>query len=265
LVEKIKSYNSQIKFLDLNQHLSRLRMIKQLPEIEAITRAINITSSAIKEVTRPSKLSKYNYEYEIEADLTRGMRRRGADQHAFEPIIAGGRRACTLHNVSNNARLNSSDLILIDTGAEFEHYAADITRTYSLSGKATKRQQSVYNAALEVHDYAISLLKPGVLIKDYEQKVENFMGEKLRELGLIKIIDKENVRQYYPHATGHFLGLNVHDTGDYNLPLEPGVVLTVEPGIYIPEENIGVRIEDDILITTTNNKVLSGNLSHSLR
>src|SRR5207249_1904686 len=152
----------------------------------------------------------------------------------------------------------------VDIGAEVEHYASDITRTHSI-GTPSRRQRAVHEAVLEVQKYGFSLLRPGVLMREYEESIEHFMGEKLRELGLIKTITHENVRTFYPHATSHFLGLNVHDIGDYDRPLEPGVVLTVEPGIYIAEEGIGIRIEDDVLITETGIKVLSDKLSRDLQ
>jgi Xaa-Pro aminopeptidase len=206
---------------------------------------------------------KYAQEYEIEADLTRGFRRRGAMGHAFEPIVAGGERACTLHNVANNGQLSSDELLLLDVGAEVRHYAADITRTYSI-GTPSRRQQAVFDAVLEVQQFAFSLLKPGALLKENEQQIEQFMGEKLRELGLIKNIEHDEVRKFYPHSTSHFLGLNVHDIGDYSRPLEPGMVLTVEPGMYIPDEKIGVRIEDDVLITDDGYEILTDRLPRSL-
>src|SRR5690606_4788889 len=157
--------------------------------------------------------------------------------------------ACVIHNMDNNDPIKTGDLLVLDVGAEVENYSADITRTLAPGGKASKRQKAVYAAVLAVQDYAFSLVKPGALLKDNEQKVEQFMGEKLRELGLIKSIDRDSVRQYFPHATSHFLGLDVHDVGDYSQPLAPGMVLTVEPGIYISDEAIGVRIEDDLLVT----------------
>lgn len=264
LVSRLKSYKNELELLDLGPHLSRLRMIKQPVEVAAIQKAIDITVSSLKVALSASKLAKYRYEYELEAELSRGFRRLGSDGHAFEPIVASGERACTLHNVKNCGSLHKNQLVVVDVGAEVEHYAADITRTVSV-GTISRRQQAVYNAVLEVQDYAISLLRPGTLLKDYEQLVEHFMGEKLRELGLIKTINHENVRKYYPHATSHFLGLNVHDVGDYDRPLEAGIVLTVEPGIYIKQESIGVRIEDDVLITPTGNKLLSNKLSRELR
>lgn len=263
LTARLKSYNDELELLDLNSHLARLRMIKQPVELAAIQTAINITISAIKETVRPAKLRRYGYEYELEAQISQGFRRRGANGHAYEPIVASGARACTLHYVANDGPLSTDELVLIDVGAEVEHYAADITRTVSLSSPS-RRQQAVHASVLEVQSFAFSLLKPGILMKDYEQQIEHFMGEKLRELGLIKTINHGNVRKFYPHSTSHFLGLNVHDVGDYEHPLESGMVLTVEPGIYIPEEGIGVRIEDDVLITTRGIKILTQKLPRDL-
>jgi Xaa-Pro aminopeptidase len=260
---RMKDYNPNIELLDLRPHLSRMRMIKQSAELKAIQGAIDITIASFKDATRLTRLAKYAYEYELEAAITQGFRRRGASGHAFEPIVASGQRAVTLHNMSNNGALMADELIVVDIGAEVEHYAADITRTIALK-TVSRRQRTVHEAVQEIHNYALDLIKPGVFLKDYEQQIEHLMGEKLRELGLIKTITHENVRHYYPHSTSHFMGLNVHDIGDYDRPLEPGVVITVEPGIYIPEEGIGVRIEDDVLITPKGNKILSNKLSREL-
>lgn len=252
LISNLKDTNKSLELLDLRPHLVRMRSVKQPPELEAIQTAIDITIAAFKKVER--KLSKYNFEYEIEADLSRGFRRKGALGHAYSPVVAGGANTCTLHH-SASAGLKPGPLY-IDAGAEYQHYAADITRTYFLGG-ATKRQAKVYQAVLDVQAFAKSLLKPGVKIREYEAEVEQFMGEKLRELGVIKLIEKETVRKYFPHATSHSLGLDTHDVMDYERPLEAGMVLTVEPGIYIPEEGLGVRVEDDILITKEGIKILS--------
>jgi len=263
LAKRLKVNNPELELLDLAPHLGRLRIIKQAIEIETIQAAIDITSKTIKQALQTKKLGKYTHEYQLEAEISRGFRSHGATGHGFDPIVASGERACVLHNVANNGPFAADELVVVDVGAEIEHYSADITRTIAI-GNASRRQQSVHAAVLEVQSYAIDLLKPGTLMKDYEQQIEHFMGEKLRELGLIKTISHENVRAYYPHATSHFLGLNVHDVGDYDRPLEPDTVLTVEPGIYIPQEGIGVRIEDDILITFKGNKVLSGKLPREL-
>ncbi|HEX7963541.1 MAG TPA: aminopeptidase P N-terminal domain-containing protein [Candidatus Saccharimonadales bacterium] len=265
LIKRLKTVNPDIELLDLRQHLARLRMVKQPEELAALQRAIDITNDTLKEVVRPARLAKYAYEYEVEADITRGFRRRGASGHGFSPIVAGGLRACTMHHIANDAQLSSDELVVLDVGAACDHYVADISRTISLNGRASRRQQQVYEAVCEAQDYAYSLLKPGVKIREYEKEMEHFVGEKLRELGLIKSITSEAVReQFFPHATSHFLGLDAHDAGDYDEPLKPGVVITVEPGIYIRDEAIGVRIEDDVLITETGCDVLSKKLPREL-
>jgi Xaa-Pro aminopeptidase len=264
LIRRLRAINGDLELLDLRQHLARMRSVKQPVELQAMQRAIDITIETLKEIRRPKQLAKYAYEYEVEADITRGFRRRGALGHAFTPIVASGPRACTLHNIRNNAALSSDDLITLDVGADFEYYAADLTRTYALGGKPSRRQQQVHEAVLAAEDYAYSLLKPGVFYKDYEKQMEQFVGEKLRELGLIKSIERDIVREFFPHATSHFLGLDTHDAGDYAEPLQAGMVLAVEPGIYIPAEGIGVRIEDNVLITKDGIEVLSQALPREL-
>ncbi|RTK95382.1 M24 family metallopeptidase [Candidatus Saccharibacteria bacterium] len=257
LMEKIKTLNPDIEPLDLRQHLAVMRMIKQPAELAAIQKAVDTTVKTFQEIQK--KLPKLRYEYEVEALLGYGFRRRGADGHAYSPIVGVGQNACTLHYEENNDPLTENQLLLIDAGAQVNRYAADITRTFAI-GQPTKRQRQVYDAVLEVHEFALTNLKAGISIRDNEKTVEQFMGEKLRSLGLIRNVEREEIRKYYPHATSHFLGLDVHDGGDYDKPLESGVVLTVEPGIYIPEEGIGIRIEDDVLITATGIDVLSAKL-----
>jgi len=264
LIDRMKEANEHLEVLDLRNHLARMRMVKQPIEIEAIQKAIDMTVVTLKDIMKPKKLAKYAYEYEIEADLSCGFRRFGTMGHAFSPIVASGIRTCTLHHMRNSEALVSGEPLVLDVGAQADYYAADITRTVIIGGAPTKRQQQVYDAVKDVQDYAFSLLKPGVVIREYEKQIETYMGEKLRELGLIKTIDADKVRHYFPHATSHFLGLDTHDSGDYDHPLEPGVVLKVEPGIYIPEEQLGVRIEDDILITEDGIKNLSGHLPREL-
>lgn len=259
----IKQFDKNLKIVDITMHLARMRMIKQAPELAAIQAAIDITTDTIIDATKSLKTKPYAYEYQLEAEIGRGFRGRGASGHAFEPIVAGGDRACTLHNIANNSKLKPEELIVIDVGAEVEHYAADITRTVCM-GQVSARAQAIHKAVAEVQEYAFSLLKPGIKLQDYEKNVESFMGQKLFELGLIKTINHKNIRKYFPHATSHFLGLNVHDAGDYEMPLQAGMVITVEPGIYVAKEKIGVRIEDDVLITKTGIKVLSKRLSREL-
>jgi len=261
LVDKIKSYNKDIDLLDLRNHLTLMRSIKQEPELEAMQHAIDITISTLKAVSKDG-FSGFGTEYEVEAAITADFRKRLAT-HGYSPIVAGGHNACTLHYVQNNDELHKDELLLLDVGAEVENYSADLTRTYSF-GEPNKRQQKIFEAVCAVQDYAIGLLKPGVIIKQYEKQIESFMGDKLCELGLIKTVSHEAVREFYPHATSHFLGLDVHDVGDYEKPLQPGMVLTVEPGIYVPSEGIGIRIEDNILITEDGLKVLTAGLPKCL-
>ncbi len=257
-----------IELLDIRSDIASLRVIKQPAELAAIEEAIQITSDSLLFVTAPEQFALYHDEYEIEADLTREFRRRGACGHAFAPIIAGGKRACTLHNVANEAPILPDTLMVLDVGAEVSHYAADITRT-KIYGQPTDRQKEVFDAVLDVQRYALTLLKPGVLLKEYEAQVATYMGETLQKLKLVTLTgdaehDQRAIRTYYPHSTSHFLGLDVHDVGDYTLPLRSDMVLTCEPGIYIPEEGIGVRIEDDVLITTEGVRVLTETLSRDM-
>lgn len=263
LAARIRTVGDRPKFNDISSKLARLRMIKQPAELKAIQAAIDITVESVKGALRHARRRNYGYEYELEAEITAGFRRRGADGHSFEPIIAGGKRACTLHNVANDGALKRGELVIVDVGAEVEHYAADITRTISL-GKPSKRQEEIHAAVLDVQKFALSLLKPGAKLKDYEKQVRHHMGEKLQQLGLIKSNTPKDVAKFYPHGTSHFIGLYVHDAGDHDRPLEPGVVVSCEPGIYIPKEGIGVRIEDDVLITKDGSKVLTDKLSRSL-
>jgi Xaa-Pro aminopeptidase len=253
--DRLIRHTPDLEILDIRRDLARLRMIKQPEELIAIQAAIDITVTTLKEVLKQPRAI-YHYEYEIEADITRGFRRRGALGHAFEPIIASGQRACTLHYLDNNGAQSPDDLFVVDVGANVCGYAADITRTLAVT-TPTKRQKDVVLAVKEAHSYALSLLKPGVSFRTYENKMERFIGAKLKQLGVIDNLKKDNIRRYFPHATSHFLGLNPHDAGDYSQPIQPGYVLAVEPGIYLPKEGIGVRIEDDVLITENGNKNLS--------
>jgi Xaa-Pro aminopeptidase len=263
MMERIKQHVPDLQLIDIRTDLAALRMIKQEPEIAALQSAIDITSAALNVVLTPENLGAFRHEYEIEAEVFREFRKRGATGHSFEPIVAGGKNACTLHNVANNSALQAGQLLVCDVGAEAEQYAADITRTVSL-GPATERQQAVYDAVQATQTYALSLLRPGALLKDYEESVAQFMGDQLIKLKVIKKPTNESIREFFPHASSHFLGLNVHDVGDYTKPLEPGVVLTCEPGIYIKGESIGVRIEDDVLITAGGNRVMTADCRKGL-
>lgn len=244
LLDNLKKHRSA-ELVDIRKDIARLRQIKQPCEIDAIKKAIEITEFALRKVTK--KFDKYKFEYQMVADITGEFIRRGAQGHGYTPIVASGKNATTIHYVDVNGSIKANDLVLFDVGSEFKNYSADISRTYCLA--ASKRQKQVYQAVIDAQKYAFRLLKPGVKLREYENKVDEYMGVKLVELGLIKNADdKKAIKKYYPHLTSHFLGLDVHDAADYDMPLAPGMVLTVEPGIYIQEEGIGVRIEDDVLI-----------------
>ncbi len=257
LKERLRRTNPGLKTRDVREAFVQLRMIKQPEEIAEIQRAIEITETAIKSLIR--RLPKIEYSYEAVAWLDYEYVRMGARGNAFQTIVASGPEATLVHSFANGGKIYKNQLLLIDTGAEVNNYAADISRTLPV-GRATKRQQAVLQACLRAHDYAISLIKPGVAFREYEKMVEKFVGDELKKLGLIKVRSRKAIRKYFPHATSHYLGLDTHDIGDYHTEFAENMVLAVEPGIIIPEENIGVRIEDDILVTKNGSRLLSKNL-----
>jgi Xaa-Pro aminopeptidase len=247
---------------DCRKELSHLRAIKQPEEIARMKKAINLTVGAFDNAK--VSLAKAKYEYEVEADFTHYFRARGAKGHAYDPIVASGKNACTLHYVENNAKLKKRELLLLDIGVRHEGYAADITRTYAL-GEPTKREREVHAAVQEAQAEIISLLKPDLSVEYYQRSVDTIMTDAIMRLGLMSSRDdQKKYRKYFPHAVSHGLGVDVHDSLGAPRSLLSGMVLTVEPGIYIPEESIGVRIEDDILITETSHINLSARLSTDL-
>ena len=229
---------------DVRGDIVRLRAIKQQVELDAMTKAINLTVEAFRNVKE--QLATYEYEYQIEADFTHIFRRVNA-RHAYEPIVASGVNACTLHYDKNEAGLKDSDLVLLDIGAQVEGYPADITRTYSVGGRPSTRQHAVHAAVRDAHTKIVELLQPGVSFEQYQKNVDEIMKSALRSLDLLRTT--ADYRRYFPHAISHGLGIDVHDSLGGFETFHPGMVLTVEPGIYIPEEGIGVRLEDDIIIT----------------
>ncbi len=261
LLDALKKHR-KAEIVDIRKQLAYMRQIKQEPELRALKHAIKITGVALETVRR--RVQRYKFEYEVAADITREFMKRGVREHAYQPIIACGENATTIHYIDNNQPIDAAGLLLLDVGAEVCNYSADITRTFAVS-KPTKRQRAVYEAVMRVQQAAFDRLKPGVDMKQYEQSMDGVMANELKKLGLLDDIDdKKKIKKYYPHLTSHFLGLDTHDAADYGKPLEPGMVLTVEPGIYIPEEGIGIRIEDDVLVTKTGIEVLSSDLSAAL-
>jgi Xaa-Pro aminopeptidase len=241
--------------------LKELRGVKQIDEIEVVQKAIDITHNAferILKVIRPGIM-----EYEIEAEVVHSFISQGASGEAYDSIIASGDRARTLHYVANSQECKDGELILMDFGARYGNYCADLTRTVPVNGKFTKRQAEVYNACLHLHDYAKSLLKPGISIIEYTDKVgeeatKTFIGLGILSEADVKNEDNENraYRKYLYHGISHHLGIDVHDLGTRTGPLQPGMLLTVEPGIYIEQEQIGIRIENNVWITESGNKDL---------
>jgi Xaa-Pro aminopeptidase len=260
VMQKLRRIRSDIELIDIRLPLAQARSIKQPEELVALQQAIDVTTQTFKEVFAKDWYKQYKFEFEVEAALTAGFRKRGASDHAYSPIVAADKNATTLHYIENHSELPRRGLLLVDAGAEVNGYAADITRVIPVGAKYTSRQKQVMQAVADVQKHAMSLLKPGLLMREYEQAVEEYMGLTLKSLGLIKRLNRKNIRKYYPHATSHMLGLDVHDAADYSQPLAEDMVLTVEPGIYIPNEKIGVRLEDDVLITKTGVKVLSADL-----
>ena len=232
--------------VDIRQEMSRLRMIKTPEEIKLIQKAVDITARSL-ETTR-GKLESFVNEAEVERFITAQFYLEGADGHAYDPIIAAGKNAATIHYVENNSDFTQTDALLLDVGAQVDGYIADITRVWCQ--KPSQRLQDLYAGLLEVQEYAISLLGPGVDIREYQDKVIEKSNKIFTDL-------KADVAEKYPHGISHFIGYDVHDAGDYTEPLSPGCVLTVEPGIYLRDEGLGLRIEDNVLITDSGVKVLS--------
>lgn len=245
--------------VDCRKELSALRAIKQHSEISAIEKAIALTTTAFKQCR--DNITTYKYEYEVEADFTHLFKRHHGSNHAYEPIVASGINACTLHYVENTAKLTKKSMLLLDIGACVDGYAADISRTYAI-GAPTKRQQEVHAAVEHAHYEIISLLGPDLSVELYQKTVDDIMSTALKKLKLYK--DESSLRRYFPHAVSHGLGIDVHDSLGAPQYFKTGMVLTVEPGIYIPEEAIGVRIEDDIHITEKGRVNLSKSLSTGL-
>jgi len=234
--------------------LFKLRTIKHSIEIDLIQQACNITEKAFRRILKFVKPGVW--EYEIEAEMLHETIINRSKGFAYSPIIASGRNACILHYVENNKQCQDGEVILIDVGSEYANYASDMTRCIPVNGKFTKRQKEVYNIVLFVLKEATKLLRPGMTFEKYNAEVGRLMTEELLKL---KLLTKEDIqkqtpekpayKKYFMHGTSHFLGLDVHDVGFFYEPMQAGMVFTCEPGIYIPEENLGIRLENDILIT----------------
>lgn len=245
--------------------MKETRAIKTALEIEVLQKAIDITGIAFRRLLKFIKPGVM--EYEIEAEIFHSFLSQRATGIAYNSILASGDRARTLHYVSNNQECKDGELILMDFGAEYGGYCADLTRTVPVNGRFTRRQRTVYNACLHLHNYAKSLLKPGITITGYHDKVGEEATQQFLKIGLLKKTDIKNedaenraYRKYLYHGISHHLGIDVHDLGSRTEPIKAGMVFTVEPGIYIEEEKMGVRIENNLWITRNGNKDLMSNI-----
>jgi Xaa-Pro aminopeptidase len=229
--------------------MQKLRLVKEREEIKQIKQGIKTTGKAFKKILQTLKPG--INEKELEALLRYEFLVQNSTGPAYDPIIASGKNACTLHYTKNNEVCQDGELLLMDIGAETNNYASDISRTVPVNGRFSIRQKKCYEAVLDVLNKTIHEIKPGIKISELNNQTKEWLKEKQLELGLYseKDLEKEDlVKKYFPHSVSHFMGLDVHDYGDKETILQEGMVITCEPGLYIPEENIGIRIEEDILV-----------------
>ncbi len=262
------------EFLMLDHLLHELRLLKSSAEIKLMEQAAKISAEGHKRAMTICKPG--IYEYEMEAELLHAFARNGSRSPAYSSIVATGENACILHYTENTEQVKEGDLVLIDAGCEYQHYASDITRTFPANGKFSPEQKAIYEIVLKAQDAAIKAVQPGANWDEPHKASVKVITQGLVKLGLLKgrpaeLIKSQAYREFYMHRVGHWLGMDVHDVGDYKIDdhwrlLEPGMVTTIEPGIYISPDNkrvakkwrgIGVRIEDDVLVTRKGNKILS--------
>ena len=252
--KKIIEGNPKKNIKEVASIMHGLRSIKSEEEISLMQNACNITEKGFRRILsfiRPGVM-----EFEIEAEIIHEFIRNRSRGFAYEPIIGSGKNSCVLHYIDNNKKCLDGDILLMDFGAEYANYASDLTRTIPVNGKYSDRQKAVYNSVLYVMQEATKMLRPGTLFKEYNKEVGKIMEAELIKLGLLDNHDvlKQDpknplYKKYFMHGTSHYLGLDVHDVGDFESPMKEGMVFTCEPGIYILEESLGVRIENDVLVT----------------
>ena len=252
--DKIKKDYPLHDYRRLAPIITRLRVKKEQEEIDLMQIACDITEKAFFRILRYVKPGVM--EYEVEAEIIHEFMKNRATGHAYPPIIGSGKNACVLHYLENNQMCNEGEMLLMDFGCEYANYAADMTRTIPVSGRFTPRQRELYDATLRVMKRTKDMMLPGITVNEYHEQTCKLWEDEHLRLGLYSEEDIKNQdpdspmwQKYYMHGTSHFLGLDVHDVGSKEWKLEPGMVLTLEPGIYIPEENVGIRLENDILIT----------------
>ncbi|MBN2828876.1 MAG: aminopeptidase P family protein [Candidatus Cloacimonetes bacterium] len=255
-IQQLRTHFPHLSFDGLGKVVTPLRSVKEPWELEQMQKAIDITGQGIRKIMDNSQVGMM--EYALESMLYHEMLSNGYRHWGFRPIIAGGHNATTLHYEDNDCVVEKDVLVLLDVGASCNGYSADITRTYPIAKKFKKRQLDVYKAVLETQETVIGMIKPGVSMTELNETAVKILTKAMLKLKLIT--DEKDFRRYYMHSIGHHLGLDTHDVGARDSVLEVGNVITVEPGIYIPEESLGVRIEDDILVTETGYRNLSINI-----
>ncbi len=254
-VDFAKNTLPQLSIQNVHQKIASLRMIKDKEEIKCLQKAVDVTADALTAIRKNIKSG--IHEYDIEAEYNYVLKKNNT-RTSFASIIGSGKNSTTLHYVVNSDKVEPNTLCVCDVGVNFQNYASDITRTYPVDGKFTARQKQIYNIVLKAQTKAMEALKPGLTWPEYNMIARDVLIEESIKIGLIQ--KPEEIGKYYYHSVGHFLGLDVHDTGDYTKPMEVGMYLTCEPGLYIADEKIGVRIEDDILITKDGHVCLSAGI-----
>jgi len=261
MLQPIRDRQPQIQIKQLNDLIAPLRKIKDNWEVKQLQKAIDITGQGIEDIV--SSATAGMMEYELEATLFYRMQMNGLQAWGFAPIIAAGINAATLHYEKNNCRIGDNELVLMDVGADCNGYSADVTRCFPIGKKFTARQKQIYSLVLDVQKKVIAAVKPGVKLSELNDITKKGLAQGLIALNLID--SEDQVGRYYMHSVSHFLGLDTHDLGGREAVLEEGNVITVEPGLYLPEENLGVRIEDDVLVTKTGHKVLSAKIPKEIK
>lgn len=253
------------KYERLAPLMAELRAFKEPEEIAMIRQALTITEAGLRRVL--DKLRPGFGEWQVEAELAHELLRSRSRGFAFPLIVASGANTCCLHYVENDQICQDGDLVLIDVGAEWGHWNADLTRTFPANGKFSPRQRAVYEAVLRIQRHAMSILRPGKTVKEYDRAVKDYAAGELVQLGLLTDDEAKNrtekndpVRRFFMHGTSHHLGLDVHDVAPPHEPIAPGMVFTVEPGIYIPAEGLGIRLENNVLVTANGLEDLSASV-----
>ncbi|MDO4536125.1 MAG: aminopeptidase P family protein [Clostridium perfringens] len=251
--KNLKKKYADVTVKNVYNEIANLRKVKSKEEIEEMQKAIDITTKGVEVLMKNCKSGMKEYELEAYFDFT--LKQSGVTDFAFNTIAASGKNATVLHYVDNNSELKDGDLILFDLGAQFNYYNGDISRTFPISGKFSNRQKEVYEEVLKVNEEITKMLVVGITFREVNDRANDLIAKACKKLGLIE--DEKDFRKYYFHSIGHSLGLDTHDVGERYGELKEGMVFTVEPGLYIPEEEIGIRIEDDVLITKEGPVVLT--------